>query len=153
MMRSDLSVQSEVVEHSYIQKTGGRLVEDGSRVTDLLNIGYDVDVIESNTWKVPNVLGNGFLLAVKFSSIPADISSFDLKVSFPEMTLPSGEKRSTVNREIDLTGHNGEYMWVFDFYFDFAYETNPGPWNLQVFSGDYKIHSSTFHVIENREKL
>lgn len=153
MVDGGLSIESEVIEHNYVHKTGGRLVEDHTRVTGLLNVGYDVLVIESDTWKIPNELGNGFYLVVKFTGIPEDINSFELKVNFPEMTLPSGEKRNAINRKIDITGHNGEYEWGFDFYFDFVYESNPGPWNIQVLNGNYKVHSSTFHVVESRKKL
>lgn len=153
MMKSDHGIKSEIIEHSYVEKTGGQLFEDDSRVTGLLNVGYDVVEIKRKTWEIPNKLGSGLYLGVKFTKIPAEINSFDLRVSFPEMTLPSGEKRRAISRTIDLIDHNGEYEWFFDFYFDFMYEMNPGPWKIQVFNGNDEVHSSTFYVVDSSEQL
>ena len=143
------SIAAVVVEHSHVAKHGGELAKDSSRVTGLVNRGYDIAVLTKDTWKIPNTLGHGFLLQVDFSNISTDIQYFDLKVDFPEMELPNGELRSKIQRKIELGDHGGLYTWYFDFYFDFPYEATPGLWSLTVTTENEVIHTSVFEVVQS----
>jgi len=145
------SVKSSVSGYGYIEKIGGRLVEDKSTITNLANTDFKINILKKNTWLIPNKIGTGFIIFVDFSSIPKYIESFNLQVTYPEMKLPLGETRSVINRKIDIHGHNGNYQWFFDFYFDFPYETTPGDWKIKIFSEDDLIHSSIFKVVDHEK--
>lgn len=142
------NIESLILVHSYIQKEGGQLVPDESRITGLVNEGGSYSVLEEKTWVIPNKLGTGFEIAVGFKGIPEDLKRFDLSIKFPEMTLPSGEVKTELNRPIELGGHDGTYLWYFSFFFDFPYETSAGDWNIEIRAQGDAIHNSTFSVVE-----
>lgn len=144
------SIESKVFINSYVQKIGGELIQDNSRITDLVNVGDEAKPIKEKTWIIPNKVGTGFEIAVGFKSIPLSLKQLDLEITYPEMTLPSGETRSKLNRPIDIAGHDGQYVWRFAYYFDFPYETKPGDWNIKIRSKGNLIHSSTFTVVEHK---
>lgn len=140
-------VESTVFAHSYVKKEGGSLVPDNTRVTDLVNVDADTITLQEKTYIIPNKIGTGFELVVGFTAIPGDLKHFDLEITYPEMTLPSGERRSRLNRPIDISGHDGTYVWIFTYFFDFSYETSPGDWDIKIRSKGNLIHRSTFTVV------
>lgn len=144
-------IHSLVLNHAYVEKVEGRLIEDASTVTGLANVDMKIRVLQENTWVIPNRIGTGFVLDVGFDGIPKDVTHFDLQVKYPQMILPDGQTRSSIHRPIDLSGHEGVYIWSFGFYFDFPYETAPGEWELQVFSKGSLIHRSTFQIVESSD--
>ncbi|UFS63356.1 DUF3859 domain-containing protein [Sulfurimonas sp. HSL-3221] len=144
------SIKSFLLVHSYLKKTGGSLYQDESRVSGLVNDDtYKIELIAPNVWTIPNKLGTGFVLGVRFYDIPQNVQSLELRVNFPEMTLPTGEKRSSIKRPIDISGHKGSYDWFFEYYFDAAYETNPGDWTIQIYSNSVLLHKSQFEVVQS----
>lgn len=143
------TITSNVLLNAYVKKVGGELIEDTTRITNLVNIGADTEIIEESTWLIPNKLGTGFEIAVGFQDIPLDITHFDLFITFPETALPSGETRSQLSRQIDITGHKGFFLWNFTFFFDFPYEASQGIWDLKIHSQGNLIHSSRFTVIDH----
>lgn len=145
------TIESFVLAHAYVEKSGGELIHDDSRITDLVHIGGETRVLRDDTWRIPNKLGTGFRIAVAFKSIPLTTRLFDLEITYPEMTLPSGEKRSRLNRAIHLGNHDGNHLWLFAYYFDFPYETTPGEWNIKIRAQGHEVHHSTFTVVEHQE--
>ncbi|WP_185843672.1 DUF3859 domain-containing protein [Pseudoalteromonas luteoviolacea] len=140
-------IESVVFEHSYIEKVGGEIIDEDTAVNDIISIGERTKILKERTWIIPNRLGTGFEIGVAFFSIPLQIQHFDLSITYPETTLPSGEKKSRLERKIDISGHRGEYVWGFGYYFDFPYETTPGDWHIEIRSKGRLIHSSKFTVV------
>lgn len=145
-------VKSSLYWHGYIEKTGGRFVEDDTAITGLAGTDFEINILKKNTWRIPNRIGTGFIIIVDFSSIPKNIEKFSLQITYPEMTLPIGGVRSAIKRDIDLHRHSGSYRWTFDFYFDFPYETTPGDWKIKIYSEGDLIHSSIFRVVDYEKK-
>jgi uncharacterized protein DUF3859 len=142
-------IESKTFIHSYVQKVGGELIQDNTRITDLVNAGAESKSIKEKTWIIPNKVGTGFEVVVGFKAIPINLHYFDLEITYPEMTLPSGEKRSQINRQIDIAGHDSKFVWPFTYYFDFPYETTPGDWDIKIRSNGDLIYSSTFTIVEH----
>ncbi|KZN28998.1 hypothetical protein N480_09525 [Pseudoalteromonas luteoviolacea S2607] len=140
-------IESVVFAHSYIEKVGGEVIAEETAVNDIISIGESAKVLQERTWIIPNRLGTGFEIGVAFYSIPVQIQYFDLLITYPETTLPSGEKKSRLERKIDISGHQGEYVWGFGYYFDFPYETTPGDWHIEVRAKGSLIHRSKFTVV------
>lgn len=141
-------IRDILLVHEYVEKVAGELIQDNSRVSSLVNINGESRTLRANTWQIPNRIGTGFSLVVGFIDIPLRLDEFMLEVSYPEMTLPSGETRSEIVRPIDIRGHDGTYLWGFEFFFDFPYETIPGEWDFKIFAQGHLIHRSSFTIVE-----
>ncbi|MBB1302952.1 MAG: DUF3859 domain-containing protein [Porticoccaceae bacterium] len=142
-------IKSQVLDYAYVAKIGGKLVQDNTRVSNFVNEDYEIKVLKEKTWVIPAKLGTGFYIVVGFGYIPSSVQHFDLQINYPEITLPSGEKKSSIYRQIDVSGHDGTFVWPFDYYFDLDYEVVPGKWDIRVFSEGNLIHSSDFTVIDS----
>ncbi|MCF2856668.1 DUF3859 domain-containing protein [Pseudoalteromonas sp. SMS1] len=140
-------IESIVFMHSYIEKVGGEVIHEAAAVNDVISIGERTKTLKERTWVIPNKLGTGFEIGVAFLSIPQQIQHFDLRITYPKTTLPSGETRSQLERKIDISGHQGEYVWGFAYYFDFPYETTPGDWHIEIRAKGSLIHHSKFTVV------
>jgi hypothetical protein len=147
------SIKSIVLDYAYVAKTGGELIEDDSRIGGVVLKDYEIKVIKEKVWIIPNKLGTGFYIDVGFGYIPASVKHFDLHIKYPEIVLPSGERLSSINRRIDIRGHDGTFIWSFDYFFDMAFEAIPGVWDIKVFSQGNLIHSSEFTVIDSNDQL
>jgi len=147
------AIESKVLIYSYIEKNGGELIQDETALSGLVNKGDEPITLKEKTWVIPNKVGTGFEIAVGFKSIPLELKQFDLQITYPEMTLPSGEKRSQLNRPIHIADHDSKYLWYFSYYFDFPYEASPGDWEIEIRSKGNLIHSSTFTVMNHENEL
>jgi len=147
------SIRSIVLLNEYVEKTGGQIINDTTRVSNLVNVEATTRTLRQNTWEIPNRLGTGFAIVVGFVEIPVGLEQFNLQVSYPEMELPTGENRSVISRPIDISGHDGTFIWGFEFFFDFPYEATPGDWEFKIFSQGHMIHSSRFTVVDDATML
>ncbi|MBQ4837667.1 MULTISPECIES: DUF3859 domain-containing protein [Pseudoalteromonas] len=146
-------IESVVFVHSYIEKIGGELIQDESSLSGVMNVDEQSKTLKERTWIIPNRLGTGFEIGIAFLSIPEHVNNLDVRISYPEMILPSGEKRSQLNRQVDITGHNGEYIWGFAYYFDYPYEATPGDWYIEIHAKGNLVHSSKFTVVEDDKEF
>lgn len=118
-----------------------------------LSMDGDWDIIEADTWTIPNCPKHGLGLELLIENLPEGVEQLKMVVDFPPMTLPSGKVNSHLERTEELMKFEDTGYVEFYYFWDEPYERGLGQWRFRLYHEDKLLFNQAFEVVACKEDV